>query len=58
MVVDHICGNYGTELLQEFFNPLSHPTMMFRRRSIEQLVGYDEKYRTSQDYHLCSGLLV
>ena len=33
-------------------NPLSHPTVMYRRESIEKLDGYDEKYRTSQDYLL------
>lgn len=33
-------------------NPMTHPTVMFRRVAIEKLHGYDEKYRTSQDYSL------
>ena len=33
-------------------NPLVHGTMMFRRRAIEVLVGYDERMRLAQDYEL------
>lgn len=33
-------------------NPLSHPTVMFRASIISKVGGYDERFRTSQDYHL------
>tara|TARA_R110002126_G_scaffold181187_2_gene329916 strand:- start:4353 stop:5177 length:825 start_codon:yes stop_codon:yes gene_type:complete len=33
-------------------NPMSHPTVMFKASSIRQVGGYDERYRTSQDFHL------
>lgn len=33
-------------------NPLSHPTVMFRSSIISKVGGYDERFRTSQDYHL------
>lgn len=40
------------EKLLPKLNPISHPTVMFRRESIEKLHGYDERFSTSQDYHL------
>ena len=33
-------------------NPLSHPTVMMRASVISKIGGYDERFRTSQDYHL------
>ncbi|GAA4882797.1 hypothetical protein GCM10023311_01140 [Flaviramulus aquimarinus] len=33
-------------------NPLSHPTVMMRSSVIDKVEGYDERFRTSQDYHL------
>lgn len=33
-------------------NPLSHPTVMFRTYALKQIGGYDERYKTSQDFHL------
>ena len=33
-------------------NPLSHPTVMFRASALKQIGGYDERYKTSQDFHL------
>jgi len=33
-------------------NPLIHPTILFKRSSLLKRKGYDEKYRTSQDYAL------
>ena len=33
-------------------NPLSHPTVMMRTSEIRKIGGYDERFRTSQDYHL------
>lgn len=35
-----------------FFNPLIHPSVMFRTKSLQKIGGYDIKYRTSQDYAL------
>ncbi|MEQ8216677.1 MAG: glycosyltransferase [Arenibacter sp.] len=39
------------ELLPKL-NPLSHPTVMFRAASLKEIGGYDERYKTSQDFHL------
>jgi glycosyltransferase involved in cell wall biosynthesis len=33
-------------------NPISHPTVMFRSSSLKEIGGYDERFRTSQDFHL------
>ena len=33
-------------------NPLSHPTVMMRTSVIREIEGYDERFKTSQDYHL------
>lgn len=33
-------------------NPLSHPTVMFRTSALKRIGGYDERYKTSQDFHL------
>lgn len=33
-------------------NPMSHPTVMFRASALRQIGGYDERFRTSQDFHL------
>jgi len=33
-------------------NPLIHPTVMFRRKAICTIGGYNEKYRYAQDYEL------
>ena len=33
-------------------NPFIHPSVMFRRRFLEALGGYDESYRRAQDYDL------
>lgn len=33
-------------------NPMSHPTVMIRTSSLKKIGGYDQKYRTSQDFHL------
>ncbi|GAB6189648.1 hypothetical protein JCM30566_13890 [Marinitoga arctica] len=33
-------------------DPLIHPTVMMKKRSIEKINYYDEKYKTSQDYNL------
>jgi len=33
-------------------NPLIHPTVMFRRQTICDIGGYNEKYRYAQDYEL------
>jgi len=35
-----------------WYNPLVHPTVMLRRRVLEQLSGYSKAFRTSQDYDL------
>ncbi len=32
--------------------PVSHPTVMYRAAAVRKIGGYDERYRTSQDYHL------
>ena len=33
-------------------NPIIHPTVMLRRKSIVNIGGYDEKFRRAQDYEL------
>lgn len=33
-------------------NPISHPTVMFRKTALNKLSGYNEKYRILQDYNL------
>ena len=33
-------------------NPLSHPTVMFRTSKLKEIGGYDERFKTSQDFHL------
>lgn len=33
-------------------NPMSHPTVMFRKTRLEQIGFYNENFRTSQDYEL------
>ena len=38
--------------LLPILNPLSHPTVMFRAAALKRIGGYDERYRTSQDFHL------
>lgn len=38
--------------LLPWLNPITHPTVVFRRKDILQIGGYDERYRTSQDYDL------
>lgn len=35
-----------------FLNPVIHPSVMFRSKSLRKIGGYDIKYRTSQDYAL------
>ena len=37
-----------------FENPLIHPSIMMRRELIEDAGGYDERFKTAQDYDLCS----
>ena len=34
------------------FNPIIHPSVMFKKKSIITLGGYNEKFRTTQDYAL------
>lgn len=34
------------------YNPIIHPSVMIRREVLEKVGGYNEKYRTSQDYAL------
>ena len=34
------------------FNPIIHPTVMFRKSSVMSFGGYNELYRTTQDYAL------
>jgi glycosyltransferase EpsE len=34
------------------YNPMIHPSVMIRRNVLEAVGGYNEKYRTSQDYEL------
>ena len=33
-----------------FVNPMIHPSVIFRMVSIKKVGGYNEKYKTSQDY--------
>ncbi len=33
-------------------NPMIHPSVMFRREEIMKIGGYNEEYRTAQDYEL------
>ncbi len=33
-------------------SPLSHPTIMFRKESLEKIGFYNDKYKTSQDYDM------
>lgn len=33
-------------------DPFIHPTVMFRKKSLEKINFYDERYRTSQDYDM------
>jgi glycosyltransferase involved in cell wall biosynthesis len=40
-----------TKLLPKL-NPMSHPTVMYRKNSIVKVGGYDERFHTSQDYNL------
>ena len=40
-----------TKLLPKL-NPLSHPTVMFRTSALKRIGGYNERYKTSQDFHL------
>jgi glycosyltransferase involved in cell wall biosynthesis len=40
-----------------FENPFIHTAAMFRRAAIEALGGYDEAYRTSQDFELWSRVI-
>ena len=37
-----------------FENPIIHPSVMFRKKMIMEVGGYDEKYVTSQDFNLWS----
>ncbi len=34
------------------YNPISHPSVMMRKGLLEKLGGYDESFRTAQDYEL------
>ena len=47
------------EVLQELpkRNPFAHPTVMFRRESVMEIGGYDERFRYAQDYDLWLRLL-
>lgn len=40
------------EKLLPKLNPMTHPSVMFKKNSIIKIGCYDEKYKTSQDYHL------
>lgn len=40
----------------ELWNPLSHPTMMYRRRAIIDVGGYDEKALAAEDFELARRL--
>lgn len=40
-----------------FENPIIHPSVMFRKKLVKDLGGYDETYTTSQDYNLWSRVL-
>ena len=49
--------NYGTDFSEikkhAFFrNPLAHPTVMFRRKSVMKLNCYDEEFSMAEDYEL------
>jgi hypothetical protein len=39
-----------------FYNPVPHPTVMVRRRLMEQVRGYEPDIRTAQDYDLLQRL--
>lgn len=39
-----------------FFSPIAHPTLMFRRESVDIAAVYREKYRLVEDYDLVFGL--
>lgn len=41
-----------------FENPIIHPSVMFRRKLVVEMGGYDEKYVTSQDFDLWSRMEV
>lgn len=41
-----------------FENPIIHPSVMFRKKLIVEMGGYDERYVTSQDFDLWSRMAV
>jgi glycosyltransferase EpsE len=45
-------SNEDIEKLLPVLNPVSHPTVVYRKLSIKEIGCYDERFKTSQDYHL------
>ena len=45
---------YNNQIINTLFyvNPMIHPSVIFKVKSILKIGGYNEKYRTSQDYYL------
>lgn len=48
----------STQILAAFpsYNPLAHPTVMFRRSTVQRAGGYSEGFGVAQDYELWSRL--
>jgi hypothetical protein len=44
------CGSSFREQLLNFSNPFPHSTLMFRKRALEALKGYNERFLRAQDY--------
>ena len=45
--------NYSRRLKNfNYYNPIAHPSVMFRKNHILELDGYNEFYKVSQDYEL------
>lgn len=40
------------------WNPLFHPTVMFRKAAVEEVGGYDPRFRYAQDYDLFTRLVM
>ena len=51
------CGDADIRWSVHFFNPISHPSVMFRTSLFQQAGGYDPGFQQAQDYDLWQRML-
>lgn len=50
--VEHRTDPEGINTALFFYNPIAHPTVIFRKEAVLNAEGYNEDFRRSQDYEL------